>query len=148
MANHLRRQIRERIAADVTGLVTTGSNVFQARVYPLEDSALPCLLVYSTSEESEILNQGTPRLLSRTLNITIQGVAAESPDIDDKLDLIAKEIETALSADRDINSLAQDSFLTSTEIEINADGAKTVGTLRLNYQIDYRVYDNAPDVAL
>ena len=148
MANHLRRQIRERIAADVTGLVTTGSNVFQARVYPLEDAALPCLLVYSTSEESEILNQGTPRLLSRTLNITIQGVAAESSDIDDKLDLIAKEIETALSADRDINSLAQDSFLTSTEIEINADGAKTVGTLRLNYQIDYRVYDNAPDVAL
>jgi hypothetical protein len=148
MANHLRRQIRERIAADVTGLVTTGSNVFQARVYPLEDSALPCLLVYSTSEESEILNQGTPRLLSRTLNITIQGVAAETSDVDDKLDLIAKEIETALSADRDINSLAQDSFLTSTEIEINADGAKTVGTLRLNYQIDYRVYDNAPDVAL
>ena len=148
MANHLRRQIRERIAADVTGLVTTGSNVFQARVYPLEDAALPCLLVYSTSEESEILNQGTPRLLSRTLNITIQGVAAETSDVDDKLDLIAKEIETALSADRDINSLAQDSFLTSTEIEINADGAKTVGTLRLNYQIDYRVYDNAPDVAL
>jgi hypothetical protein len=148
MANHLRRQIRERIAADVTGLVTTGSNVFQARVYPLEDAALPCLLVYSTSEESEILNQGTPRLQARTLNITIQGVAAESSDIDDKLDLIAKEIETALSADRDINSLAQDSFLTSTEIEINADGAKTVGTLRLNYQIDYRVYDNAPDVAL
>ena len=148
MANHLRRQIRERIAADVTSLVTTGSNVFQARVYPLEDAALPCLLVYSTSEESEILNQGTPRLLSRTLNITIQGVAAETSDVDDKLDLIAKEIETALSADRDINSLAQDSFLTSTEIEINADGAKTVGTLRLNYQIDYRVYDNAPDVAL
>jgi hypothetical protein len=148
MANHLRRQIRERIAADVTGLVTTGSNVFQARVYPLEDAALPCLLVYSTSEESEILNQGTPRLLSRTLNITIQGVAAETSDVDDKLDLIAKEVESALSADRDINSLAQDSFLTSTEIEINADGAKTVGTLRLNYQIDYRVYDNAPDVAL
>lgn len=148
MANHLRRQIRERIAADVTGLVTTGSNVFQSRIYPLEDAALPCLLVYSTSEESEILNQGTPRLLSRTLNITIQGVAAETSDVDDKLDLIAKEVESALSADRDINSLAQDSFLTSTEIEINADGAKTVGTLRLNYQIDYRVYDNAPDVAL
>ena len=148
MANHLRRQIRERIAADVTSLVTTGANVFQSRIYPLEDSALPCLLVYSTSEESEILNQGTPRLQARTLNITIQGVAAETSDVDDKLDLIAKEVETALSGDRDINCLAQNSFLTSTEIEINGDGAKTVGTLRLNYQIDYRVYDNAPDIAL
>ena len=148
MANHLRRQIRERIAADVTSLVTTGTNVFQSRIYPLEDSALPCLLVYSTSEESEILNQGTPRLQARTLNITIQGVAAETSDVDDKFDLIAKEVETALAGDRDINTLAQNSFLTSTEIEINADGAKTVGTLRLNYPIDYRVYDNAPDIAL
>lgn len=148
MANHLRRQIRERIASNVTSLTTTGTNVFQSRVYPLEDSALPCLLVYATSEDSDILNQGTPRLLLRTLSITIQGVAAESSDIDDKLDLIAKEVETALAGDREINSLAQDSFLTSSEIEINADGAKTVGILRLNYSVEYRAYDNAPDSAL
>ena len=51
---HLRQSIRERIATDVTGLSTTGSNVFQSRVYPVEDGSLPCLLVYTTSEESEV----------------------------------------------------------------------------------------------
>jgi len=148
MANHLRRQIRERIATDVTSLTTTGTNVFQSRVYPVEDASLPCLLVYSASEESEILNMETPRLLSRMLNVVIQGVATHTSDVDDTLDLIAKEVEIALAADRDINSLAQDSFLISTEIEINADGAKTVGIVRLNYQVEFRNYDNAPDVAL
>ena len=148
MADHLRQQIRERVALDVTGLVTTGANVFQSRVYPIEDSKLPCLLVYSNSEESEILNQGSPRLLLRTLSITIQGVASESSNIDDKLDLIAKEIEIAMAADVDINGLAQDSFMTSSEIDFTSDGAKTIGTLRVNYQIEYRTLDNAPDVAI
>ena len=148
MADHLRQQIRERIALDVTGLVTTGANVFQSRVYPIEDSKLPCLLVYSNSEESEILNQGSPRLLLRTLSITIQGVASEASGIDDKLDLIAKEIEIAMAADVDINGLAQDSFMTSSEIDFTSDGAKTIGTLRVNYQIEYRTLDNAPDSAI
>ena len=148
MANHLRQQIREQIALNVTGLVTTGANVFQSRVYPIEDSKLPCLLVYSNSEESEILNQGSPRLLLRTLSITIQGVASEASGIDDKLDLIAKEIETAMAADVDINGLAQDSFMTSSEIDFTSDGAKTIGTLRINFQIEFRTLDNAPDVAI
>ena len=34
MANHVRQQIRERIATDLTGLTTTGSKVYQSRVYP------------------------------------------------------------------------------------------------------------------
>ena len=53
MANHLRQQIREQIGTTLTGLTTTGSNVFQSRVYQLEDSNLPALLIYTKSEESE-----------------------------------------------------------------------------------------------
>ena len=46
MADHVRQQIRERIATTITGLSTTGSNVFQSRVYPLDVDSLPALLVY------------------------------------------------------------------------------------------------------
>ena len=52
MANHVRQQIRERIGTTLTGLTTTGSNVFESRVYPLEDSKLPALIIYTKSEES------------------------------------------------------------------------------------------------
>ena len=144
---HLRQSIRERIATDVTGLTTTGSNVFQSRVYPIEDSKLPCLLVYTTSEDSEVTEMASPRPMTRTLNVVVQGVVgATTPD--DTLDLISKEVEVALAGDVTINSLANNSFLSSTEIEFNAEGAKPIGTVILNYIVEYRNLDNNPESAI
>jgi len=144
---HLRQSIRERIAADVTSLVTTGANVFQSRVYPIEDASLPCLLVYSTSEDSEVTEMASPRPMTRILNVVVQGVvSATQPD--DTLDLISKEVEVALAGDVSINSLANNSFLSSTEIEFNADGAKPIGTVILNFSVEYRNLDNDPETAI
>ena len=144
---HLRQSIRERIATDVTGLSTTGSNVFQSRVYPVEDGSLPCLLVYTTSEESEVTEMASPRPMPRILNVIVQGVVgATTPD--DTLDTISKEVEVALAGDVTINSLANNSFLSSTEIEFNAEGAKPIGIVRLNYLVEYRNLDNAPESAI
>tara|TARA_B100000579_G_scaffold297627_1_gene247670 strand:+ start:4624 stop:5064 length:441 start_codon:yes stop_codon:yes gene_type:complete len=144
---HLRQSIRERIATVVTGLSTTGSNVFQTRIYPIESGTLPCLLIYTTSEESEIDQMASPRPMIRSLNVVIQGVvSATQPD--DTLDLISKEVEIAMANDVTINSLANNSFLSSTEIEINSDGAKPVGILMLNYTVEYRNLDNNPETAI
>ena len=144
---HLRQSIRERVAADVTSLVTTGANVFQSRIFPVEDSKLPCLLVYTTSEDSEVTEMVSPRPMTRILNVVVQGVVgAAQPD--DTLDLISKEVEVALAADVSINSLANNSFLSSTEIDFNADGAKPIGTVVLNYSVEYRNLDNNPESAI
>ena len=144
---HLRQSIRERIGTLVTGLSTTGSNVFQSRVYPVEDASLPCLLVYTTSEESEVTEIASPRPMTRFLNVIVQGVVgATTPD--DTLDDISKEVEVALAGDVTINSLANNSFLSSTEIEYSAEGAKPIGIVRLNYVVEYRNLDNAPESAI
>ena len=144
---HLRQSIRERIATDVTSLTTTGANVFQSRIFPVEESKLPCLLVYTTSEDSEVTEMAAPRPMTRTLNVVVQGVvSAAQPD--DTLDLISKEVEVALAGDVSINSLANNSFLSSTEIEFNADGAKPIGTVMLNYSVEYRNLDNNPESAI
>ena len=144
---HLRQSIRERVAADVTSLVTTVANVFQSRIFPVEDSKLPCLLVYTTSEDSEVTEMASPRPMTRILNVVVQGVVgAAQPD--DTLDLISKEVEVALAADVKINSLANNSFLSSTEIDFNADGAKPIGTVVLNYSVEYRNLDNNPESAI
>ena len=50
MANHIRQQIRERVGTTLTGLSTTGSNVFQSRVFNLEESNLPAIIIYTKSE--------------------------------------------------------------------------------------------------
>ena len=144
---HLRQSIRERVAADVTSLVTTGANVFQSRIFPVEDSKHPCLLVYTTSEDSEVTEMASPRPMTRILNVVVQGVVgAAQPD--DTLDLISKEVEVALAGDVSINSLANNSFLSSTEIDFNADGAKPIGTVVLNYSVEYRNLDNNPESAI
>ena len=144
---HLRQQIRERIATLCTGLSTTGSNVFQSRLYPIEDSSLPCLLIYTTSEDSEVIEMATPRPMQRSLSVVIQGVySATQPD--DNLDTIAKEVEVVMAGDKDINSLASSSYLQSTEIEVNAEGTKPIGVIRLTYIVDYRNVDNDPETAI
>ena len=144
---HLRQQIRERIATEVTGLSTTGSNVFQSRIYPVEDGSLPCLLVYTTTEDSEVTEMASPRPMTRILNVVIQGiVGATQPD--DSLDNISKEVEVVMAGDVNINSLADSSYLSSTEIEVNADGAKPIGVVRLNYVVEYRNVDNNPETAI
>ena len=144
---HLRQSIRERFVTDVTGLTTTGTNVFQSRVFPVEDSSLPCLLVYTTSEESEVTEIASPRQMTRILNVVVQGVVgAAQPD--DTLDLISKEVEVAMAADVNIYVLANNSLLSSTEIEFNSDGAKPIGTVMLNYSVEYRNLDNNPETAI
>ena len=67
MANHIRQQIRERVGTTLTGLTTTGSNVFQSRVSNLEESNLPAIIIYTKSEAGELLEMGSTRTLQRNL---------------------------------------------------------------------------------
>ena len=89
----------------------------------------------------------SPRPMTRSLNVVVQGIVS-STQPDDTLDLISKEVEVALAGDVTINSLASNSYLSSTEIEINADGSKPVGIVMLNYVVEYRNLDNNPESAI
>lgn len=148
MADHIRQQIRERIATTVTGLSTTGTRVYQSRIYPLASGNLPGLLIYSTSEDSEIDAMGATGVLARNLSIAIEGYVKSTTEFDDKIDDICKEVETAMAGDQKINGLAKNSFLQSTEIEFSGEGDQPIGVVTLNYVVQYRTATNAPDAAL
>ena len=145
MANHLRRQIRERVATDLTGLSTTGSNVFQTRIFNLEKSKLPCLLIFTEEEAAEISSMASPRIVFRNLSLVVEGYAAAKANVDDVLDAISKEVETAMAGDVGINSLATDSFLTDVQISYSGEGSKPIGVIRMTYSIQYRNPENTPD---
>ena len=149
MANHLRRQIRERIATDVTGLSTTGSNVFQSRAYPVEESKLPCLLVFDSEESVEIRSMGAIRGVSSELTINIEGYCqgGDGATVMNTLAAIQKEVQIAVQADIDINSLARDSYLTSADASVNAEATKPTGSVRITYLVIYQYMENAPDTA-
>ena len=148
MANHLRRQIRERAATTLTGLTTTGSNVFQSRVYPMESAGLPGLCIYTTDEAIEIQSMGGTRNVSRDLTLIVEGYATDSANVDDTLDQIGKEIELAMSGDITLNDLAQDSYLSSVEITLSGDGSTGIGKITHSYTVVYQTAENAPDAAL
>ena len=98
MANHLRRQIREQVGTTLTGLSTTGSNVFQSRVYPMESAGLPGLCICTQNEDVSIDAMGATRKVGRDLELIVEGYATGS-NLDDTLDQIGKEVETALAGD-------------------------------------------------
>jgi hypothetical protein len=148
MANHLRRQIRERAATTLTGLTTTGSNVFQSRVYPMESAGLPGLCIYTTDEAIEIQSMGGTRNVSRDLTLIVEGYATDSANVDDTLDQIGKEVEIAMSGDITLNDLAQDSYLSSVEITLSGDGSTGIGKITHSYTVVYQNAENAPDAAL
>jgi len=149
MANHLRRQIRERIATDVTGLATTSTRVFQSRVYPIEESKLPCLLVYDSEETVSIRSIGTPRGIEAELMINIEGYtqSGSGETVQNSLAQIQKEVQIAMQGDIFINSLALDSYLVSADSSISNEAKKPTGSIRLEYLVKYQFMENAPDVA-
>ena len=44
---HIRKTIRENIVTTLTGLATTGSSVYETRIFPINYAKLPALMVYT-----------------------------------------------------------------------------------------------------
>ncbi len=148
MANHIRQQIRERIGTTLTGLSTTGSNVYQSRVYNLEDSTLPALIIYTKNEDSQLLEMGSTRTLQRDLSLVVEAYVKANNNYDDTIDTISKEVEAAMAADVTHNSLARDTFLSSTEINYNGEGDQPIAVMSLVYNVTYLTTEAAADSAL
>ena len=148
MANHIRQQIRERVGTTLTGLTTTGSNVFQSRVFNLEESNLPAIIIYTKSEAGELLEMGSSRTLQRNLSLVVEAYVKAISNFDDTIDTIAKEVEAAMAADVTHNSLARDTFLESTEINYNGEGDQPLAVMEMTFNISYLTTEADPDTAL
>lgn len=136
---HVRKTIRDKIVTLVTGLSTTGTNVFRSRVYPLESAKLPGLTVYTLDEDSQIITMGSTgnNRMDRVVEIAIEGYARETSNLDDKLDQIALEVEEAIAADDTLTGSAKKAELVKTNITMLGDGNQPIGAIRLLYEIQY-----------
>ena len=134
--SHVRQQLRESVASLVTGLVTTGSRVFQSRIRPQRDSQLPCLLVMSNEEEIIEAN-GIGGLQERLLQIVIVGLAMGGAGMDDTLDQIALEVETALQPDKR-------GQLARIDVDFDDSLEKPVGSIALAYTFRHYTHAGQP----
>lgn len=139
---HVRKQIRDSVVTAVTGLTTTGANVYRTRVYPLASGKLPGLAVYTNAETSTNETVTIPRTKSRLLEMVVEGYVSGTTNLDNTLDTIAVEVEEALTADVTRGGLAKDTQLTATDIELVGEGEKVAGVIRMTFEIMYSTLEN------
>jgi hypothetical protein len=138
--SHKRAQIKARIQTVLTGLATTGSNVFLSRTYPIATSDLPGLLIYANSESIQRLEIGIQNRQQRTLDLSIEAIA-KGNTAESTLDQVTVEVEEAMANDQTLNRLAIDSQITDTSIrQASAESEFFIATLR--YEVLYRTTDN------
>jgi len=146
MANHVRQQLREAVATAVTGLSTTGSRVYQSRVYPLDTSSLPCLLVTSDGDKSEAITVHSPYQQERATTIRIEGLAKAVSNIDDTLDTISKEVETAIAGSS--TAIVKGMIYQGAQIDYDGSGEQPIGKVTMIFTKDLYTLSNAPDVLI
>ncbi len=148
MADHVRKQIRDAVVVQLTGLTTTGAKVFPSRVYSLEAASVPALLVYTNSESASVVSLApSGRDMGRTLEIVIEAVAKANSGLDDALDTIITEVEIALGDDITLGGLLKDLQLTAIDVSLSGDAQKPTGSARMTWTAEYWTAEGAPTLA-
>lgn len=142
--NHARTQIRQAVATLLKGNTSAGNNVFEARVYALDDPKLPALLVYTKQETVGEQTIGYPRTQQRELQLTVEAYVKARGKVDEDTDTLALEIEQLIAADPSLGGLVRDVMLDTTETAVSDEGEKPIAVAVLNYAILYTVKEHEP----
>jgi hypothetical protein len=142
--SHARTQIRQAVIALLKGNTSAGNNVFEARVYPIDDPKLPALLVYTKLETLGEQSMSRPRTQQRELRLSIEVYVKARSKVDEDTDALALEIEQLIAVDVTLGGLVKDMVLDTTETQFPDDGERPVAVAVMNYAILYTVKEHQP----
>lgn len=145
MADHVRKQIRAAAVTALTNLTTTGTRVYDSRVYPMQDAQLPGLRIDTADEE--IATGDIDVLLERSLQLVVQACVKQNTTYNDTIDTIIKEVEVAIAANQTLGG-AKAVLLKSIHVELSGDMEKPVSVATMTFEVPYYTAQSAPDVAL
>jgi len=135
---HARTTIRTAVMTACTGLTTTGSNISSSRVYAHED--LPSLAVYT---DNELVTEQSGQMQWRDLTLIVEGRAQAATDVDDTLDTICAEVETALGGDSALAALCTCTYA-GVDIEYSGAGDQPVALAHISFVLQYQVNESDP----
>lgn len=141
---HARQQLRDAVGTAVSGLTTTGANVYTGRVYPLQSDELPCLWVNTVAEDAEAQTIDFDAVLLRTVTVEIRGQARAVSDIADVLDNIAEEVETALAGTVSVGGKSVALEYAGAQIDFSGDIDQPVGTVAMRWTAQLFTLASAP----
>ena len=146
--SHVRQQIREYFETQLTGLTTTGANVYASRVYQLSGAKLPALLIYTQSESVSEVSFSQRKVQERMLEVVVEGYVRAVSNFDDTIDLIAKEVEVAVLDSTDLGGLAINTELSSVDSDYSGEAEQPVATIRMTFDVQYRTETGQPETAI
>ena len=145
MTDHVSEQLIAAAKTALTGLTTTGANVFDSRVYPVTEANCPCLLIDQGDEESgagELF--GFSRSIERTMRLLVVAKVVQDTSYRTLVNTIRSEVETALA------SLPPAKWVlpASCVIELAGDGEKPIASATMTFELPYITAIGAPTAAL
>lgn len=140
---HVRQQVREAFDVALRGLPTTGGNCYLMRTYPLKESRLPALLIYTPSETVNDISLGD-HCQERVIGVAIEA-HARGAAFDDILDRIAVEVEQAVFNDAGLKALTFETELTETRLDLSSgQDDRRGGILVMSYRVTCMVKAGNP----
>lgn len=123
----------------LSGQTLAGARVYGNRVRDLWDETMPCILVWTKDEPSEIYNSA-PLEMKRTLRVVVEIITVVDDRVDDAMDDIAEVVENILANNPRLDELAGDCLLSSTDFDIDSTGEKLVGSTKITWDVPYFKY--------
>ena len=139
---HARQQIREQLVTTLTGLNSTGSRVFDRPIFAYD--VLPALTIYADRDTvDDDLSSKTRNW--HNLQLRVEARAKAKAGVEDVIDTICAEIETAISADTTLNGKVVEVYLEDTGIEYSTEQEKPLALATLTFTAVYRIAPGAPN---
>lgn len=146
---HERKSIRQNLVTILkSGVPSVSNRVYPQRKIPVPTSKLPAILVYTTNENNnDIDNVNVKRMLS--ISVEIQDQGTDEITVSEQLDDLASAVEIAIQNNERLNDIAVTTTLRRTQ-EAFADEGKTIfGGVKMDYECVYyteNIADEGADV--
>jgi len=136
---HARKQIRDAVVTALTGLTTTGANVFVDEPHDLAESQLPCLSIDDADEQLSYESGTGQRQQMREYGITVACKVQSSGAVHELRDQVAGEVETAMAAQvaSGLSGLVSGIDHGGTEFSIDGAGSRPIAVATIHYVCRY-----------
>jgi hypothetical protein len=154
MTDHVGKQCVDAIVTAVTGLTTTGTDVYPARIHSVPGAKIPALLVYANDlvidPSTDALQSDGNRGMLITVSVSVEALVKEVlvATMESTAWTILSEVQTALEADKTLGGLSKDMKLDSVEWDRLGEGDKSILSMRTVWMVLFRIKESAPTVVL
>ncbi|WP_417904524.1 hypothetical protein [Candidatus Tisiphia endosymbiont of Micropterix aruncella] len=145
---HARTSIRQTFVDILKGKTAAKDKVYDSRLYSMNDSTLPGIIIFSSQEEIVTSTISPPRCQNRTARITVECYAKATTSVNIIVDNMTAEVESLVLNNPELKKLCKDCRLESTDINLNSDGDQPVAVASLVFTVIYQTKETSPNIII